>query len=183
MPTRSSRRHNHHHHRHRRQGRLNLSSTITAAMIGEKKISPLEFRQTFFSDSQLNQPRVRIMNMCREVRHAAALLMQSLHSLRALDDGIVSAITGHTVPPGKYPKTCHDGWGFPGAVPLVPFGSHRTFSFSTRKKNTKDSIFSSFWVPFSRSPTFTSDGHVSLVDMQVAVHLASVSFRFAWTRR
>lgn len=39
------------------------------------------------------------MNMCREVRHAAALLMQRLRSLRALDDGFVSGIKGYEVPP------------------------------------------------------------------------------------
>ena len=82
----------------------------------------------------------------------------------------------------KKHKTCYDGWGFPGAVPLVPFGSHRTSSFLPSKKNERQH-FSSFWVLFSHSSTFTNDGRVSLVDMQVAVHLASVGFRFAWTRR
>ncbi|KAL0470240.1 hypothetical protein QR685DRAFT_571385 [Neurospora intermedia] len=112
----------------------------------EKNFTPGTSTNFFFSGFQLSQPRVCIINMCREVRHAAALLTQSLHTL------FQSIGQRHRVchyrPQGTpeicTQKTCYDGCGFPGAVPLVPFGSHRTpSSFSARK--TKVGIFRHFF--------------------------------------
>ncbi|KHE86355.1 hypothetical protein GE21DRAFT_1068633 [Neurospora crassa] len=112
----------------------------------EKHSTPGTSTNFFFSGFQLSQPRVRIISMCRGVRHAAALLTQSLHTL---SQGIgqwhrVCHYRPQGTPEIGTQKTCYDGWGFPGAVPLVPFGSHRTLSsFSARK--TKVCIFRHFF--------------------------------------
>lgn len=59
----------------------------------EKNSTPGTSTNFFFSGFQLSQPRVRIINMCIEVRHAAALSTQSLY---ALSQGI-----------GQWHRVCH----------------------------------------------------------------------------
>lgn len=73
--------------------------------------------------------------------------------------------------------------GFRVRCPWFPSArtAHPAASQQEKQRSAFFVIF--FEVIFSHSPTFTSGGHVSLVDMQVAVHLASVGFRLAWTRR